>query len=302
MFRDELANYGKGIHCFIATLKFSHGSQRGGGTSDPLHLTIGTRRQTFVEHNHEDIEVLAVLAGTLYVTIDGTEHVIREGEMVVINPFEHHVGMMEIADEQLIYHVLLMKPRFLIPPLQCSLGDRLTELLDGKFKIRTHITPADEICPQIFDAMSRMQTARRSAPSVTADCGQLSGAYAILGMLLTDHAEPTAAKTPRSLDFVKKVNTYIEENYNAPISTADICAALGYNLTHFCHIFREHFADSFTSYLCKYRVRRAATDYRESTLSVAEIAEAVGFGDYCHFSRSFKRHIGVPPSKYFRGK
>ena len=60
MFRNELKNYGKGIHCYAGTLYFRHGMQVGGGLNDPQRLTIGTRRQTFFEHNHEDIEALAV--------------------------------------------------------------------------------------------------------------------------------------------------------------------------------------------------------------------------------------------------
>ncbi|MBR4866617.1 MAG: helix-turn-helix domain-containing protein, partial [Clostridia bacterium] len=50
--------------------------------------------------------------------------------------------------------------------------------------------------------------------------------------------------------------------------------------------------------LCRYRVQRAATDYAFSSLSIAEIAEAVGFSDYCYFSKSFKKYIGKSPAEY----
>ena len=35
-------------------------------------------------------------------------------------------------------------------------------------------------------------------------------------------------------------------------------------------------------------------------ISISQIAEQVGFSDYCHFSKTFKKIIGVTPSMYFQ--
>lgn len=51
-------------------------------------------------------------------------------------------------------------------------------------------------------------------------------------------------------------------------------------------------------YLCDFRLQ-IATDRINGNLSIAEIASEAGFNDYCYFSRSFKKYIGVTPAKYF---
>lgn len=49
-----------------------------------------------------------------------------------------------------------------------------------------------------------------------------------------------------------------------------------------------------------YRIIKSTELYKNSGLSIAEIATRVGFSDYSYFSRSFKKHMGISPSKYFK--
>ena len=44
-----------------------------------------------------------------------------------------------------------------------------------------------------------------------------------------------------------------------------------------------------------------ATCMRGQCATIAEIAEKVGFDDYCYFSNVFRRQVGVSPREYFRG-
>ena len=299
MFRTELKNYGHGIHCYHHLLTFQNGNRD--CKDNEFMQQIGDRRQTFYEHYHEDIELLAVETGTLYVTLDGKEYTVGEGDILIVNCYENHIGFTEVTKPHLSYHVLLMDPRFLIPPIQCSLGERLMELLDKKFKLRTFIPHGDPLNKQIFELLRNITPyTLQMPPSAQFDCAMLGSVYLLLEKLLANPVSAGSGEHAHNPGFREKVTDYIKNNYAAPISTSDICTALGYNLTHFCHLFKKNFADSFTSYLCRYRINKAAADFKNRNKSVTEIAEAVGFSDYCHFSRCFKKYIGVPPSKFFR--
>ena len=46
------------------------------------------------------------------------------------------------------------------------------------------------------------------------------------------------------------------------------------------------------------RLRKAAKLILNKVDSVSQIALQVGFDDYAHFSKSFKKHFGVPPTNY----
>jgi AraC-like DNA-binding protein len=56
------------------------------------------------------------------------------------------------------------------------------------------------------------------------------------------------------------------------------------------------------SYLTLWRLQLAAQALRNSDAGIAAVAAEVGYGSEAAFSRAFKRHTGVPPSAWRRGK
>ena len=50
-----------------------------------------------------------------------------------------------------------------------------------------------------------------------------------------------------------------------------------------------------------HRLQRAAELIRSGEGKLGTIAHRVGFSDQAHFSRSFKKQFGVPPSEYLGG-
>ncbi len=76
-------------------------------------------------------------------------------------------------------------------------------------------------------------------------------------------------------------------------------------LAEIARLSRSAFADRFglvlgrppLSYLTEHRMRLAAWKLAHTRLSIAQIAEQVGYGSETAFSQAFKRHHGAPPSK-----
>lgn len=73
-----------------------------------------------------------------------------------------------------------------------------------------------------------------------------------------------------------------------------------------CHVSQDRFIRSFKSYTgippyryqLKIRIERAAEMLENSSISVSECGEAVGFHDNAYFCRVFKKFTGHPPSFY----
>ncbi len=83
-------------------------------------------------------------------------------------------------------------------------------------------------------------------------------------------------------------------------SVAELAQSCGMSEGHFSRSFRQEFGLPPARYRLLARLERAKQLLRESPLSLAEIAEATGFGDEWHFSHRFKRECGLPPGRYRR--
>jgi AraC-like DNA-binding protein len=55
-------------------------------------------------------------------------------------------------------------------------------------------------------------------------------------------------------------------------------------------------------YLAQWRMQLAATSLSTTTMSLAQIAEQVGYGSEAALSRAYKRAVGVAPAEWRRGK
>ena len=66
--------------------------------------------------------------------------------------------------------------------------------------------------------------------------------------------------------------------------------------------FRAAFAETVGStprrYLEERRIEHAARALVETEQTIAQIAQSVGYSDPYHFSRVFKRVMGMPPKQY----
>lgn len=78
---------------------------------------------------------------------------------------------------------------------------------------------------------------------------------------------------------------------------ADIAALLNISVSRFRHQFSEECHIPFKEFIVWVKLHKAHC-LMNSDRTLKEIADQVGFGQYPVFSRSFKRRMGISPSKY----
>ena len=76
---------------------------------------------------------------------------------------------------------------------------------------------------------------------------------------------------------------------------ADFC---GLNRSYFGKIFRENLGKTPQEFLISYRMSKATELLRLTTLSIGDIANAVGYTNPLHFSRAFKNVYGFSPREW----
>ena len=95
-----------------------------------------------------------------------------------------------------------------------------------------------------------------------------------------------------------RVRDYIEHNLGEAISLEDLARVAGVSRFHFARQFRACTGESPMGYLLRTRVERGKTLLRDSRARIADVSAELGFADQSHFTRTFWRVVGMPPTAY----
>jgi AraC-like DNA-binding protein len=110
------------------------------------------------------------------------------------------------------------------------------------------------------------------------------------------------ASSRRVADRVRSALSFIELYLFEPGFTAsEVAAAQGISRRHLDALFRSAVGHPVSAHIWNRRLALAATflaDPRQRDQTVAQIANAVGFNDPAHFTRTFKRHFGCCPKHW----
>jgi len=97
---------------------------------------------------------------------------------------------------------------------------------------------------------------------------------------------------------VKRVLSYIHENYQQELSLNDLSRVIFLSPDYFSRVFKEQVGYTFSEYILNLRVKKAQELLAYTDLPVGEIGRNVGYPDPNYFSRVFGRSTGLSPSRY----
>lgn len=98
--------------------------------------------------------------------------------------------------------------------------------------------------------------------------------------------------------YIRAVENIIHTNFHNKITIEQIAAFVGFNISYLGEIFKEKKGISMKDYLTNVRIQRACELLINTHYSVKDIARSVGYMDQLQFSKMFKKHKSVSPTKY----
>ncbi|MDO5145843.1 MAG: phosphoenolpyruvate hydrolase family protein [Eubacteriales bacterium] len=99
-------------------------------------------------------------------------------------------------------------------------------------------------------------------------------------------------------DYVDFTRKYIEEHYMENIQLSDIAIVAHVSPSYLSTKFKKETGTNFTEYLVRFRLNKAKQLLESSNIICKEAAEKVGYFDYAHFSKMFKKYNGMSPRQY----
>ena len=122
------------------------------------------------------------------------------------------------------------------------------------------------------------------------------------GDALVRHGARAAAAPsadPLHARVVATMRDYLEANHARVVTLAELARLTGFSPFHVSRIFRAAVGVAPYAYLSLVRVRRAR-ELLANGCPLSTVTYETGFFDQSHFTRSFKRVVGVPPGQYAR--
>lgn len=97
---------------------------------------------------------------------------------------------------------------------------------------------------------------------------------------------------------IERTVGYMVEHLDRPLQVANLAAMANVSPSHYFALFKRHTGWSPISFFTLLRMRRAGRLLRGTSMSVKEVAAALGYDDPFYFSRVFKSIHDVAPSEY----
>ncbi len=257
-----------------------------------LLVPQNNRHFAFHDHNHEDPEFIFVREGVLYVSLNDMKYELSAGDLLIVNPYDIHSGMFD-RNERVVYTYMIFAFQ-LVTDAVSSTAQILGGLTDGSLRLPSVIR-ASEVTARLGELMLRVESLRGTTLPVS-DLDSTAAVLTFMSILLSEFGASENNGLSRDIVFIRRILDLIEKRYAERLSTADAARELGYNESYFCALFKKNFGVSFMGYLNSYRVRRSLAG---DPTSLTALAASVGFTNYCHYNRCFRRLTGVPPTEYF---
>jgi len=252
-------------------------------------------------HWHEQMEVIYVKRGSGVVSVDFDRLDVRAGSIVPVLPGEIH-SIEGTPGERMEYENII----FSLGMLGGGDGDTwfrlnvLEPLREGRLTFMRPIPPGTDFYVEASAALDGADLActdRQAGYSLLVKSSLLG----LLHALYVHRLDESQVRPRRSTERLKTVLADVKVHYGEKISIADAARLAGYSESHFMRMFKEETGQTFVAYLTGYRLSAAGYLLRETSEPIGSIALSCGFDNFSYFTRTFRAHYGVTPSKFRTG-
>ncbi len=269
------------------------------GSTESLYVEYMKRSDPFTmtdDHYHSYYEVYYLLSGRRVYFVRDRTYEVEQGDLVLIGKHELHKTMQSGSEphERAILHFTEEFIR--------SAAGRQAELLLHPFAAGgSHVIRLPRPQQMEADAAIRamLREIREREPGFELPVRQ----YALALMLAAGryvrrygpvpfrHATPLHAK-------ISEITRYINDNFQQPLRLTDLSDTFYISPHYLSRMFKEVTGFAFSDYVTLTRIKEAQRLLRETERSVSDIAEAVGYDNFSHFGKTFKRLTRQSPREY----
>ncbi|WP_318708802.1 AraC family transcriptional regulator [Candidatus Acetatifactor stercoripullorum] len=265
-----------------------------------IQVRTHTRFVHFPKHTHNYIEVIYMCSGSTRHIVNGEEVVLRQGELLFLN--QRVTQEIYPAGENDIAVNFIILPEFFDYGLKMMeteenlLRDFIIDCLRGEngtngylhFKV-ADILPVQNLVENLIWTIMHRQPNKRSINQAT------MGLLFLQLMNCMDKLETDEGSGRQKL--IITVLSYIESHYRDG-ELSELAESLHYDVYWLSKEIKKRTGKTYTELLQAKRLGQAAYLLGTTSMSVMEVALAVGYDNISYFHRIFQKKYGCTPRAY----
>ena len=242
-------------------------------------------------HWHDEIELIYVDSGTLFVTVNDAEHELKRGDVFVLGAKAiHSMTGWEARYLSVHFSDLFVRSYF------DAIGDYDFELHENTQERR-----------EMTLLMQKLLAIEQNAFDEYSVLAKYSLMIKMLRLLLTrcrtEKATRAVISGKRNHESdAQLVKQYIEENFRRKLFIGEIAELINIAPMYITPYFKKLTGRNFSGYLNEVRVNHALDDYLTHDIAVGDAAIKNGFGHYNHFTSACRKYYGASPTEIKKRK
>ena len=253
---------------------------------------------SFMWHWHPEIEITYVQKGTMCYKVNHMVYHLKEGDIVFNNSGALHSGTME-NQKDCAYIPVTFDSRLIYGFFQSTVNSKYVDpVIQDSMLPAICIDQSEPWHKPFREYLLRIIDLDEKKP----DFYELDITICLQSMwrLLLEHItyEPQASRE-NSLEYdrIKKILSYIEENYQNKITLNDIAGHIHLCESECTRLFKRHMNTTLFAFLQEYRIERSL-EFLQDDQPVSAVADKAGISDPNYYSKVFAKIKGCSPREY----
>lgn len=246
----------------------------------------------FRGETHDYYELTYVDRGCLRTTIEATEYVLQEKELILYGPGQFHTQSIDKGQSCSYVTIIFSMENILLRDQDAENRLLLNKVFPYHKKVYSLIKSfVQESASQLPYLNSLML------------CLLQEIVIRLLQAEFCDYKEvrPVAISRQHYQDeLLEKILSYIEATISEPLTIAEICRRFSLSRSSLQLLFKENMNQTPKKYISDLKLEKSCQMIRENKYTISEIALMLGFNSIHYFSRAFTQKYHMAPSEYSR--
>lgn len=120
----------------------------------------------------------------------------------------------------------------------------------------------------------------------------------LLHSMIADISDFLLYQGKKSLTSAEIVKNFLDQNLHTNMRIKNCCDYVGMGKSQLINIFKNSYGISPIAYYINAKITDSQHYLSQTDLSISDIAKSYAFSDVYHYSKTFKKIVGISPSKY----